>query len=35
MLTFELRIREIGGDVVASNVNTFIFPRGKDEEEGT
>ena len=29
MLTFELRLRDPGGEIVATNVNTFIFPRGK------
>jgi hypothetical protein len=27
MLTFELRLRDPAGEVVATNVNTFIFPR--------
>jgi acyl dehydratase len=27
MLTFELRLRDASGAVVATNVNTFIFPR--------
>jgi N-terminal half of MaoC dehydratase len=27
MLTFELRLRDAAGDLVATNVNTFIFPR--------
>jgi acyl dehydratase len=32
LLTFELRIREPGGEVVATNVNTFVFPRRTGEE---
>jgi hypothetical protein len=32
MLTFELRLLDDDGAVVATNVNTFIFPRGAGEE---
>jgi len=32
MLTFELRLRDGGGGLVATNVNTFIFPRGDGGE---
>jgi hypothetical protein len=28
MLTFELRLRVPDGEIVSTNVNTFIFPRG-------
>ncbi|HVH00360.1 MAG TPA: hypothetical protein VM844_06305 [Miltoncostaeaceae bacterium] len=31
MLTFELRLRAPGGALVATNVNTFIFPRATGE----
>jgi len=33
MLTFELRLRDPSGTVVATNVNTFIFPRAEGGAE--
>lgn len=33
MLTFELRLRDASGTIVATNVNTFIFPRAAGEAE--
>ena len=33
MLTFELRLRDPSGAVVATNVNTFIFPRASGAAE--
>ena len=32
MLTFELRLLGADGSLVATNVNTFIFPRGAGKE---
>jgi hypothetical protein len=32
LLTFELRLRDPAGGVVATNVNTFIFPRAEGGE---
>jgi acyl dehydratase len=35
MITFELRLRDPGGGIVATNVNTFIFPRVGAEGDGS